>query len=224
MNRSAQWIVIMALAAWFTGRGFCDCAGATSFCERLPNPDDKNSAIFLGTVTQIQGTLVTLKVTESFLNAAVDEIQVVVTSDSYIDGVPRNVLPFAQGQDWLVEAVRESGNQPWTTSRCLRTKASQSAVDDLKVLRAWRSGQQLPARIFGEVWNPEKRANISGIRIDLVGGIKPLSATSDERGEFVFDGLSAGKYEAVALLPTGAVRRDVDLAHGWCGRAVFLVK
>src|SRR5579863_9819337 len=102
MNRSARWIVIVALTAWLPGRGFCDCGGVTAFCEKLPNPDDRNSAIFSGTVTQTRGTLVSFKVTESFLNAAVAEIQVVVTSDLYVDGVPQGVLPFAQGKNWLV--------------------------------------------------------------------------------------------------------------------------
>jgi hypothetical protein len=220
-----RWILFAAFTCWLPSRGLCICSGQTSFCEKLPDRADRNSAIFVGTVTQVRGSVVRFKVSEAFLNASLAEMEVAVTSDLYVDGVPQGAPSFAIGREWLVEAGRRNENQPWTTTSCSRTKAMRNAAEDLKVLRAWAAGQDLPARISGEVWDPAAGKNIPGIQIDLAGGPgPPLSTTSDERGQFAFDGLASGQYQAVALLPSGAVRRDLDLTRTWCPRVVFLVK
>jgi hypothetical protein len=220
----ARWSTVVAFGALFSGHASAICSGPSSFCERLPNLDDKNSVIFVGTVLEKRGTMVGFRIREKFLNAAVAEMELLVTSDLYVDGVPQGGPSFVQGQDWLVEARRQNVNEPWTTSNCLRTKALYSAIEDLSVLRTWRNGLQLPARISGEVWDPGQRKNISSIQINLVGGTQPLSTTTDERGQFVFKDLVPGKYEIVALLPTGAITRELDLTHAWCVRTVFLSK
>jgi hypothetical protein len=161
------------------------------------------------------------QILESFLGAEPGDFEVRLTSDVFVDGIPQQVPTFRAGEVWLVEAYRNQRDQQWTTSYCARTKPAAQAEDDLRVLRAWVLGQHLPARVAGEVWNPAERKNITGIRVYLRGGKQTLSATTDDRGQFSFENLDPGIYEAIAALPEGGAPIKVDLTKAWCLRVVF---
>ena len=116
---------------------------------------------------------------------------------------------------------RDQRDQQWTTSYCQRTKPAAQAEEDLRVLRAWVIGQRLPARVTGEVWNPAERKNLAGVQVYLRGGKQTFSATTDGRGQFTFENLDPGVYEAVAALPEGGIPIKVDLTQAWCLRVAF---
>jgi hypothetical protein len=100
---------------------------------------------------------------------------------------------------WLRPTGTKRTNK-WTTSFCQRTKPAAQAEEDLRVLRAWVLGQSLPAQVTGEVWNPAERRNLAGIPVYLRGGAQTLSTTIDDRGQFSFENLGPGVYEAVVAL------------------------
>jgi hypothetical protein len=164
------------------------------------------------------------QVLESFLGAEPEEIEVRMTPDYFVDGIPQQVPAFAEGELWLVEAYRDQRDQQWTTSFCQRTKPASQAEEDLRVLRAWVKGQRLPARVTGEIWNPVERKNLAGVQVYLRGGKQTLSAITDGRGQFSFENLEFGLYEAVAALPEGGSPVKVDLTQAWCARVVLNVK
>jgi hypothetical protein len=143
-----------------------------------------------------------------------------LTSDHFVDGIPQQVPGIREGEVWLVEAYKDPRDGQWTTSNCTRTKPIAQAEEDLRALRAWVLGEHLPARVTGEVWSPSQRKTLAGIRVNLRGGTQPLSATTDGRGQFSFENLDPGVYEAVAPLPEGDVRIKVDLTQAWCMHVV----
>jgi hypothetical protein len=245
----------------FPSAMYAACApGASSFCQKLPDSNNKNSAIFLGIVKQVIAPTPTLpllpsrnepadavsqarrrvgdplptierkypsarfQVLENFLGAGLGEFEVRMTSDHFIGSIPQQTPAFADGELWLVEAYRDQHDQQWTTSFCQRTKPAAQAEEDLRVLRAWVTGQRLPARVTGEVWNPAERKNVAGVQVYLRGGKQTLSATTDGRGRFSFDELDPGVYDAVAVLPQGGVPVKVDLTQAWCSRVVLTAK
>jgi len=213
-------VVVSALpaAAWAI------FGGPSTYCERLPRLEDRNSAIFLGKVLRTGATTVRFQITEAFLNASASELEAELVSDVSINSVPVGLPAFSQGQTWLVETVRHDEGQPWQTGTCTRTKSLQSAGDDLAMLRAWKAGQKLPVKLFGEVFDPKNRKDLPGIPVTFTEGAEVLSTTSDERGRFALEGLRSVRYEGVATLPTGVIRQAVNLTNAWCGQVVFLVK
>ena len=161
------------------------------------------------------------QVLENFLGAESGEFDVRMTSDHFVNGIPQQVPAFADGELWLVEAYRDQRDQRWTTSYCQRTKPAAQAEEDLRTLRAWVTGQQLPAWVTGEVWNAGERKDLVGIQVSLRDGKQTLSATTDSRGQFSFENLDPGVYEVDAALPQGAIRVKVDLTQAWCSRVVL---
>jgi hypothetical protein len=232
--------------------------GPASFCESLPDRADKNSVIFLGIVKQVITPVTTLspsgtfqenrqrqgdpplrieptyptaqfQVIEGFVGVDSEDFEVRMTSDHFVDGIPQHVPPFAAGELWLVEAVREPRDQQWITSYGQRTKPVSEAEDDLRVLRAWSAGQHLPAKVTGEVFRPSEKRGVSGIEIHLLGDGRALLSITDSLGQFSFENLPDGVYEATATLPPGAqrpgpLRVDLTRTHAWCSRVVFLTK
>ncbi|MCU1328931.1 MAG: hypothetical protein JWN34_4301, partial [Bryobacterales bacterium] len=168
--------------------------------------------------------IVRFQVLESFLGADPGDFEVRLTSDLFLSGIPQNVPDFREGEVWLVEAYRDQRDQQWTTSRCKRTKPVAEADEDLLFLRAWVLGQRLPAQVTGEVWNSAGRTNMAGIQIHLRSSMQTFSATTDRRGQFSFENLDAGVYEAVADLPGSGAPVNIDLVRARCSRIVFTVR
>jgi hypothetical protein len=164
------------------------------------------------------------QVLENFLGAELGEFEVRMTSDHFLGDIPQQTPAFADGELWLVEAYRDQHDQQWTTSYCQRTKPVAQADDDLRVLRTWVTGQRLPARVTGEVWNPGERKNLAGVQVYLRGGRQTLSTTTDGRGQFSFDELDPRVYEAVTALPQGGIPVKVDLTQAWCSRVVLTAR
>jgi hypothetical protein len=162
-----------------------------------------------------------LDVTESFTGGISSEFTVHLTSDAFMEGIPLGVLPFREGESWLVEAYYDAHLQKWMTSICQRTKLLSQASDDLQSLRAWIAGNSLSRRIQGQVVNPNKGQNTSDVAIVLRGPSQTLFTTTDHRGQFFFDGLEPGTYEATM---DGAQPRKVNLDHAWCSYVVLLIK
>jgi len=164
------------------------------------------------------------QVLESFVGAELGEFEVRMTSDQFIGGIPQQVPAFTEGEIWLVEAYRDPRDQQWTTSSCERTKPAAQAGEELRVLRAWVSGQTLPARFDGEVFNTKERRHVAGVRVYLRGEKQTFSSTTDSDGLFAFENLAPGNYEAAAILPQGGGPIKVDLTQAWCSHVVFVVK
>jgi hypothetical protein len=254
------WITFAAVILSPSAASAACAPGATSFCQKLPDSTNKNSAIFLGIVKQVvmpKRTLPPLpsgnqpsgasaqarrqvgeplptiekkyptarfQVLENYLGAGLGEFEVRMTSDHFIGDIPQQTPAFAYGELWLVEAYLDQHDQQWTTSYCQRTKPAAQAEEDLRVLRAWVTGQRLPARVTGEVWNPVERKNLARVQVHLRGGKQTLSATTDGRGQFSFDELDPGVYEAFAALPQGGIPVKVDLTQAWCSRVILTAR
>ena len=226
--RTAWWVGIIAgLLPWPT---FASCAPKMSFCQKLPDRTDKVSAIFLGVVKRVtmrqpdagsSRPIARFEVTENFVGAESAEFEVRMTSDAFVDGIPQQVPAFREGEVWLVEAYYDNHEQQWMTSNCQRTRLAEQAGQDLQVLRAWVVGQRLPARITGQVANPGERKNVSGARVYLRAEKGTVSTTTDGLGQFSFDNVELGVYEATT---DGARSMKIDLTHAWCSHVVFLVK
>jgi hypothetical protein len=161
------------------------------------------------------------QVTENFVGAESAEFEVRMTSDFFIGAIPQQVPAFREGEVWLVEAYYDNHEQQWMTSACQRTKLAEQAEQDLQVLRAWVVGQRLPARITGQVSNPGERKNVSAAHVYLRGGKGTISTTTDGLGQFSFDNVEPGVYEATT---EGGRSMKIDLTHAWCSHVVFLVK
>ena len=117
----------------------------------------------------------------------------------------------------LPEAYRNPGQERWQVSSCSRTRALADATEDLRVLRAWKSGLRLPGRIQGYSGSRE-----AGIKVTLLVD-KQAETVTDSNGMFEFANLEAGNYEVEA---TAALRRarTVDLTHAWCAQVFLLQK
>jgi hypothetical protein len=128
-----------------------------------------------------------------------------------LDG-PSCGFDFVEGETYLVEAYRSPGQDRWLTGSCSRTRALAQASEELRVLRAWKSGLRLPGRIQGHT--------DAGVRVTLLGDRQTLETATDSNGRFEFANLEAGNYEVQAA---GAIprHRTVDLIHAWCAQ-VFL--
>ncbi|MBC7925866.1 MAG: carboxypeptidase regulatory-like domain-containing protein [Bryobacteraceae bacterium] len=162
-----------------------------------------------------------LEVTEHFSGAKSPEFTVHLTSDAFLGRIPQGVPAFSDGESWLVEAYYDAHLQQWMTSSCQRTKLVWQATEDLEALRAWIAGDRLPGRVQGQVANPGAGKYMSDVRVALRGPSQTFSTMTDNRGQFTFDGLEAGIYEATT---DGAREISVNLTYAWCSYVVFLMK
>lgn len=225
------WAVVL-IAGVFPWPTFAACPPKLSFCQKLPDHADKASAIFLGIAKRVATPapkesvekdypIARFEVTENFAGAESTEFEVRMTSDFFIGSIPQQTHAFREGEVWLVEAYYDTHEQQWMTSTCQRTRLAEQAGQDLQVLRSWAAGQRLPARITGQVVNPGERKNVSAARVDLRAAKGTISTTADDRGEFSFDNVEPGYYEATT---EGARSLKIDLTRAWCSHVVFLVK
>jgi len=103
-------------------------------------------------------------------------------------------------------------------------------ASDLAYLRAWREGKSV-TRVYGRVlddhtpaWPDPSAPGLQGATVTLEGAGQKLSALTDSKGAYSFDGIPAGQYSLEAALdgyrafPPGV---NYDLAPGTCGYGEF---
>ena len=171
--------------------------------------------------TELKYPTARFEVLENFVGAQAGEFELRMSSDHFLDGIPQQVPPFIEGEIWLVEAYRDLRDHQWTTSFGQRNKPFAQAQEDLQVLRTWVSGQTLPARFYGEIFNPAEKRYFPGVRVDLRGEKQIFSSITDSLGHFAFENLPPGIYEAAAVLPQGVAPIKIDLVRTWCSHRVF---
>src|SRR5260370_31695000 len=93
---------------------------------------------------------------------------------------------FEPGGSYLVNSFRDGPH--YRTGACSRTARVDSvdAVEDLKALRAWKSGNPLAPRIYGRISSSDLRP---GIRVRLTKDHNEKLAPLDANGGFSFEGL-----------------------------------
>lgn len=161
------------------------------------------------------------EVAENFVGAESAEFTVGLTSDVFVGRIPQQVPAFREGELWLVEAYYDGHEQQWMTSTCQRIKLAEQAGHDLQILRAWVAGQRLPARVTGQVAKLDEGKNIAGALVYLRAEKGTRSTTTDGLGQFSFDDVEPGVYDATT---EGGRSMRIDLTAAWCSHIVFLVK
>jgi hypothetical protein len=151
-----------------------------------------------------------LEVLENFVGAEAFEF----TLNTALDG-PACGFDFTEGATYLVEAYKPSGSDTWRVSSCSRTRMLDQAADDMKTLRAWKTGQRLPGRINGQIIDRRTPSAGTPFRVRLLGAKQILETTSDSRGQFTFDNLDTGVYQVQVIEPL-LFSRPADLTRAWC--------
>jgi hypothetical protein len=120
---------------------------------------------------------------------------------------------FEPGKTYLVNS--DSHGTRYTTGACSRTDRVESneAVEDLKALRAWKSGSLLPPRIYGWIYSEDLR---SDIRIHLSNDRGEKSVRVGPDGSFSFDGLEKMQYRLRIEDGRGRGEREIDLSRQGC--------
>jgi hypothetical protein len=123
---------------------------------------------------------------------------------------------FEQGQDYLVNSVRDGPR--FQTGACSRTSRVESAdaVEDLKALRAWKSGRRLPPRIYGRIDSADLRTDT---RVRLINDRKEYALSLGADGRFSLDGLEKTKYRLRIQDGRGKGERAIDLSTFGCFEA-----
>jgi hypothetical protein len=145
---------------------------------------------------------------ERFAGPAIKEVYTDASSCGY---------RFELNRDYLVNSVLDGPR--CSTSACSRTSdiESDSAVEDLKALRAWKSGAPLQPRIYGHIYSEDLRPNI---RVYLMqGGRETKSARLSAGGGFSFDGLDRAEYRLQIRDERGSGERVIDLSRPGCFEA-----
>jgi hypothetical protein len=155
-----------------------------------------------------------LQILENFSNAEGLEFEVFTNLDG-----PSCGFDFIEGETYLVEAYRNDSTQRWQVSSCLAPKLVSASPFEVSALRAWKAGQQPKVRIFGDVFSPTGQQSPAGLKLQLLGGDRPLETVSDSRGGFEFQNLAAKNYQLVWSDAVPRVRA-VDMTHAWCARII----
>lgn len=101
------------------------------------------------------------------------------------------------------------------TGACSRTARvdSEDAAEDIKALRAWKSGTPLAPRIYGRITQTAHHGNV---RVRLRGGHGDVRAPIDASGGFSFDGLEKAPYQLEIEDSRGTGSEFIDLSHSAC--------
>jgi hypothetical protein len=111
-----------------------------------------------------------MEVLENFVGADGSQF----TLYTAVDG-PACGFDFTEGGTYLMEAHRRPGSDTWQVTSCSRTRSVDRADEDLRVLRAWKTGQRLPGRISGQIIDRRNSATGKAFQVRLLGANK-LSA------------------------------------------------
>jgi hypothetical protein len=146
-------------------------------------------------------------VSEVFAGPPIREIYTDATDCGY---------PFESGRDYLVNSVRDGSR--YGTGACSRTGRVESddAVEDLKALRAWKSGNPLPPRIYGRIPFEHLRPDIR-VHLIMDRGERSVSVGAD--GRFSFDGLENTQYRLQVQDGRASGERVIDLSRLGCYEA-----
>lgn len=122
---------------------------------------------------------------------------------------------FEPGATYLVKA-NQMGLR-FQTGACSRTSKveSDSAVEDLKALRAWRAGKPLAPRIYGRISPKDLRADTRVRLVDDQGREARLTSP-DSSGRFSFDDLAKTKYRFQVEDSRGKGEHLFDLSRIAC--------
>jgi hypothetical protein len=125
---------------------------------------------------------------------------------------------FKPGLTYLVNANHDGPR--YRTGACSRTNrvSSDEAVEDLKVLRAWRTGNPLPPRIYGQILTGDLRPDTRVRLIEAQGQVERL-ARFDPNGRFSLDDLAKTKYRFQVEDSRGKGDRLIDLSSISCFEA-----
>ena len=123
---------------------------------------------------------------------------------------------FEPGLDYLVNSFREGDR--YRTGACSGTAlvGADQAVENLKALRAYKSGAPLAPRIYGRIHLADLRPDAT---VRLIGGgeTRPVRLGAD--GRFSLDGLDKAKYRLQVEDARGAGEREINLATLGCSDA-----
>jgi hypothetical protein len=123
---------------------------------------------------------------------------------------------FESERVYLVNSFRDGPR--FITGACSRTGRvdSEYAVEDLKALRAWKSGSPLAPRIYGRIPSSDIRTDI---RVRLTKSQDEKLARLDANGGFSFDDLEKAQYRLSVQDARGAGDRVIDLSRLGCFEA-----
>jgi hypothetical protein len=183
----------------------------------------KASAVFVGTVQSISkvppmsGPLkllrVRLTVDEPFKGVKGTSVELFTTAG---EGGPA----FRVGEQYFVYAFRDEKTERLNVVQCGLTKLVEEADEDLDYARRAAVGAT-SGEIFGRLWHwipetptePPLNRPLVGLRVSLRASDGTVTSTStDDRGQFAFTGLSAGRYSVEAPTLPGTYR--ATLGHG----------
>jgi len=115
-------------------------------------------------------------------------------------------------------------------TRELRDGPDEIVANDVAYLRAWKQGRAV-TRVYGRVLDAHQHAwpdlgtpVLQGATVTLQGAAQKLSAVTDSRGTYSFDGIPPGPYslevamDGYRALPPSL---NYDLAPGTCGYGEF---
>ena len=125
---------------------------------------------------------------------------------------------FEAGLTYLVNANHDGPR--YRTGACSRTSRVESddAVEDLKALRAWRAGNPLPPRIYGQILMGDLRAD-TRVRLFDEQGQEERLARIEPNGRFSLDALAKTKHQLQVEDSRGKGDRFIDLSHLSCFEA-----
>ena len=224
MMRTTFAIVCLGLAFSPATADACSCAGPGSVCAAVGRAD----TVFVGRVVSVgaSGGQVDLAVVEPL--RGVQDWQVRINN-----GPGNCAYGFTAGESYLVYTYRTPDGQMWT-SMCTRTRPVAAAAEDLAYLRSLAAIRpETPARVAGRVRLMDRfRATndqvkpMPGIAVSATGEGRTFSATANERGEFVLNGLRLGAYDLTANVPQGyessPARIEIHDPRG-CGEVGLIV-
>ena len=180
--------------------------------------DLKSNALFVGLVTDVtaENTIesehaptqcVRFIVSEVLVGPEVREVYTDASSCGY---------RFKPGSLYLVNAHVEGSR--YLTGACSRTSRidSDEAVEDLRALRAWRSGIPLLPRIYGRIEPADVRTDT---RVHLIEDRDERSVRLDGDGRFSIDGLAKTKYRLRVEDARGKAEHEIDLSRIDCFEA-----
>jgi hypothetical protein len=146
------------------------------------------------------GQRVTLTVDQAYKGVGRDLRSIDVWTDFLSDCA----VQFRKGETYVVYAWNDRGRLK--TGRCSRTQRLSEAGDDLVYLHFVQSGGPDTGRIWGFASGDERAPHVprifdsmplpmSDLNVQLHSSQRVLEAWTDQKGQYVFDGLPAGDYE-----------------------------
>jgi hypothetical protein len=146
-------------------------------------------------------------VTETFTGPEIHDIYTDSSSCGY---------SFKSNRVYLVDSSVDGTR--YSTGACSRTASLESddVIEDLKALRAWRSGSPLSPRIYGHILYSDLRPDI---RIGLLRNQDERSLQPNPDGSFSFDGLEKAEYRLQIHDSRGMGERVLDLSRLGCFEA-----